>query len=169
MAESFVDMFNKLKIVHCMCPKCDNITRVSDLNLRSNEKMKQTWLDKFDSKIQTQERKEEKFNEEESKIRDDAKKRGRLKVPKLISKSLDKNFVNLNLNPYDVKAVLHPIDFVVFDGMNDGQVKNVTLLSSKTKNTNLKNIHAEISKAITNKAYDWKIMRVFDDGKIEYK
>jgi len=50
MATSFVQMFNQLKIIHCMCPKCDNIMRVSDLQIRSKDKVEKTWLDVYESK-----------------------------------------------------------------------------------------------------------------------
>ena len=48
MVQSFVEMFNQLKTVHCMCPNCDGLMRVSDLKLISKEKTEKTWLDVFD-------------------------------------------------------------------------------------------------------------------------
>lgn len=169
MAESFVQMFNQFKIIHCMCPNCDNIMRVSELQLHSKEKTEKTWLDVFDAKTRTLERKEEKFEEEEEKMKQKAVERGRKQVPKLINQSINKNFTELNYDPYDVKAILHPIDFVAFDGMTGGQVKDVTLLSNKTKNPQLQSIHKAIAKAVASKSYDWKVMRVSQDGEIEYK
>ncbi|KER07064.1 Endonuclease archaeal Holliday junction resolvase protein [Marine Group I thaumarchaeote SCGC AAA799-E16] len=169
MVESFVEMFNQLKTIHCMCPKCDNIMRASDLKLISKDKTDKTWLDTLDSKTKTIENKEDKFAEEESKIREESRKKGREQVPKLINQSLNKNFLKLKYDPYDVKAILHPIDFVAFDGMNEGQVNNVTLLSNKTENPHLQSIHGEIAKAIKNKAYDWKVLHVAEDGEVTYK
>ena len=134
MMQSFVQMFNQLKTIHCMCPKCDNLMRVSDLQLISKEKTEKTWLDIFDIKTKRIDKKEEKFQGEEAKIRELARERGRKRVPKLINQSIKKNFAKLKYDPYDVKAILHPIDFVVFDGMNKGQVEEVTLISNKTTN-----------------------------------
>jgi len=152
-----------------MCPKCDSLMRVSDMKLRSKEKTESTWLDMFDSKSRSLEAKEEKFAEEESLIREESRKRGREQVPKMINKSLNRNFSKLNYDPYDVKAILHPIDFVAFEGMNRGQVEKVTLLSGTTPNSHLQSLHGAIAEAVRNKSYDWKVLHVSEDGEVEYK
>ena len=169
MTVSFVQMFNQLKIIHCMCPKCDNLMRVSDLQLITKEKTEKTWLDILDSKTKSIDVKEEKFEEEEEDIRERARERGRKQVPKRINQSLNKNFAKLNYNPYDVKAVLHPIDFVVFDGMKKGQVEDVALISNKTTNPLMNNFHKAIAEAVKTKSYDWKILHVSQDGEVTYK
>lgn len=169
MDSSFTDLFNQLQIIHCMCPKCESIMRLSDLKIRSKDKQTKTWLDTFESDEKSLERKIEKFGEDESEIREKAVKRGRSQVPKILNQSINTNFAKLNYDPYDIKAVLHPHDFVVFEGMNKGQVENVTLLSSKTNNLYLQNLHKEIANAINSKSYDWKVLRVSYDGTIEYK
>jgi len=69
----------------------------------------------------------------------------------------------------DIKALLHPIDFVVFDGMNKDKMKHVVLLSRKTTNKNLLQFHKGIARVVDDKAYDWKVVRVSEDGKIEYE
>ena len=152
-----------------MYPKCDNISRVSELKLRSEEKIEKTWLDAFETKEKRLEQKEDEFEEQKQELRQKAIERGRKQVPKLINKSLDKNFLKLKYDPYDVKAVLHPVDFVTFEGMNKGQVENVTLLSRKTTNPNMNKLHKSISHAISENAYDWKVLRVNQDGSVEYK
>lgn len=169
MALSFIEMFNQMKIIHCMCPKCESIMRVSDLKIRSKEKTDKTWLDDFNTEEKNLDSQEEKFAEEEQSIREKAVQQGRLQVPKLVNKSLNKNFSKLKYDPYDVKAILHPIDFVAFNGMNKGQVENVTLLSNKTTNPFMQSIHSAIAEAVKNKSYDWKVMRVSQDGEVEYK
>lgn len=169
MVQSFVDMFNQLKTVHCMCPNCDGLMRVSDLKLISKEKTEKTWLDTLDTKTKQIDSKEDKFAEEENNIREESRKRGREQVPKLINKSLNKNFLKLKYDPYDVKAILHPVDFVAFKGMNEGQVENVTLLSNKNASPHMQSIHRAIAEAIKTKSYDWKVLHVAEDGEVTYK
>lgn len=169
MVLSFVQMFNQLKIIHCMCPKCENIMRVSDLKLHSKEKTEKTWLDEFNAKEKKIDSQEEKFEEEESDMRKQAVERGRNQVQKIINQSINKNFAKLKYDPYDVKAILHPIDFVAFNGMNKGQVENVTLLSNKIANPHMQSLHSAIAEAIKTKSYDWKVMRVSQNGEVEYK
>ena len=169
MVQSFLDMFNQLRAIHCMCPNCDNLMRVSDLKLHSKEKTEKTWLDMLDEKGKKITKKEEKFAEEENSIREKSREKGRQQVPKLINKSLNKNFAELKYDPYDVKAILHPIDFVAFDGMNKGQVDNVALLSNKTTNPHMQSLHKAIADAVKTKSYDWKVLHVSQDGTVEYK
>ena len=166
---SFLENFNNMKIVLCVCPECNSLMRLSDLHLRSKQKPPRTWLDVYESKISTVERKEDKFDDEESIIREKAIERGRAKVPGIISKSLDDKFAKLKYDPYDIKPLLHPIDFVVFDGMNKDKMKDVVLLSRKTTNKNLLQFHKGIARAVDDKAYDWKVIRVSEDGKVEYE
>ena len=168
MSISFVETFNQLKTIHCMCPNCDNIMRASELKLISKEKTKKTWLDTYDVKTKQIENKEDEFAEVESEIRKKSKKKGRAQVPKKINRSLDKSFLKLKFDPYDVKAILHPIDFVVFKGMNEGQVEHVSLISNKTTNPHLQSLHKAIAETIKSKSYDWKVLHVADDGKIAY-
>ena len=113
--------------------------------------------------------KEGKFAEEERKIRDEAAERGRAKVPQLVRQSMDSQFAKLDYDPYDIKALLHPVEFVVFNGMNSGELNNVVLLSRNTSNPNLQTLHKSVAKAVENKKYEWKIARVDLEGNVEFE
>jgi len=103
-----------------------------------------------------------------SKIREQAAERGRLKVPSLIRKSMDSQFSRLKYNPYDIKALLHPVDFVVFDGLeNKGDIRNIVFLSKAVDNEQLNGLHDSIDKIIKQRNYDWQVARVSVDGIIE--
>jgi len=169
MSDSVLEMFNHFKTILCMCPECNNLMRLSDMHLRAKGRAPSTWLDKYDKSIDKIEEKEDVFSQQERKIRDKANERGRAQVPKLIKKSLDEKFAKLNYDPYDIKAILHPIDFVIFNGMNNDNLKDVVLLSKRTKNPNLMELHRGIADAVRNKKYDWKVIRVSAEGKVEYE
>ena len=64
---------------------------------------------------------------------------------------------------------MHPIDFVIFDGMNKGQVEDVVLISNKTTNPHMNNLHKAIAEAVKTKSYDWKTLHVAHNGEITYK
>lgn len=152
-----------------MCPKCNGLMRLSDLHLRAKVQAPKTWLDKYELQLMNHEKKEEKFKDQESKIREEARARGRKKVPRLIKKSMDEKFAKLKYDPYDIKALLHPIDFVIFNGMNKNKMKDVVLLSKKTSNKHILQHHKEISNAVKNRNYDWKVVRVSENGEVEYE
>ena len=169
MKPSFLTEFNQMKSILCMCPECNHISRLSDLHLSSRQKAPLTWLDTYEKKLQHVEDKEAKFDEEKQQMRDEAIKRGRAQIPRLIRKAMDPKISGLKYDPYDIKALLHPIDYVVFDGMNKSSMKNVVLLSESTKNTRLNSLHNGIAKAVEKKAYDWKVVRVTNNGEVNYE
>lgn len=150
-----------------MCPECSNISRLSDLQLRTVGKAPRTWLDDYKHKVEKIEEKEAKFEEEEEGIREEARARGRAQVPDLVRKTMGTQFAKLEYNPYDIKALLHPVDLVVFDGMTEKDMKNVIFLSKATPNQYLKTLHTEVARSIDDKNYDWKVVRVTQDGQVE--
>ena len=144
--------------------------RLSDLHLKYLGKAPRTWLDRHESKLLTQEKKEMLFEEKEGKMREKSIERGRKKVPKLIKKCLCPEFKKLRYNPYDIKAIMHPVDFIVFDGLNDKiEVKNVTFLTKKASNQDQNAILKSIRKTIEKKNYDWKVARITMNGKVNFE
>jgi predicted Holliday junction resolvase-like endonuclease len=150
-----------------MCPECGGISRLGDLQLRTVEKAPRTWLDDYDLKVEKADEQEAKFEEEEEEIREKARERGRAQVPHLIRKAMGTQFAKLNYNPYDIKALLHPVDLVVFDGMTEQEMKNVVFLSKSNPSQYLQTLQNGVVKSINNKAYDWKVVRVSQDGQVE--
>ena len=108
------------------------------------------------------------FEDKKKEIQDAAIKRGRAKVPKMIRKCIDKDIARFNYNPYDIKALLHPVDFVVFNGLNErSKLEDVTFLSRKTPNKALNKIRNSLESAIDKERYDWHVARVSIEGKVE--
>jgi predicted Holliday junction resolvase-like endonuclease len=76
----------------------------------------------------------------------------------------------LKLDPFDVKPILNPIDFVVFNGMNKEEtVSDIILLSRKHNCPSLEPIHKQISAAVSKKQYDWQVARIDDNGSIVFE
>ena len=70
-------------------------------------------------------------------------------------------------DPYDIHSVFHPVDFVVFDGLNKGVMKDIAFLARK--NPPMSKIHASVKTCIKAKAYDWMVARIQHDGTLELK
>ena len=47
MPNSFIDPFQYLKTILCICPNCRSMLRLSDLNLRYKKKAPTTFLDEY--------------------------------------------------------------------------------------------------------------------------
>jgi predicted Holliday junction resolvase-like endonuclease len=141
---------------------------LSDLRLKYKGKAPSTWLDIHDLKSRQLQTREEKFDEKESKIRDAAHERARKKVPQLICRCIDKDIARFGYNPYDIKLLSHPVDFVVFDGLSSGQkIKDIAFLSRGVEDPNLNQIRNSLTAAIDNAKYDWRVARVSIEGNVE--
>ena len=140
--------------------------RLSEIHLRYTGKAPKTWLDEFETRVMLFQQKEQAFKKKEGEMRERSIERGRKQVPALIRKCLCPEFRQLKYNPYDIKAIMHPVDFVVFDGLNEGELNGITFLSRKTKDKEQKTIVHSIERTIANKDYDWKVTRISTDGRV---
>jgi Predicted secreted endonuclease distantly related to archaeal Holliday junction resolvase len=71
------------------------------------------------------------------------------------------------IRPDDIKAIMDPVDFVVFDGLNQGkQVQSVTFLAKPT-NPQLQNVTDSIKTAVSRGSYDWEVARITTTGKVK--
>jgi len=162
-----LSVFQSFRRIMCVCPCCGEMMRLSDLHLQYSGKAPKTWLDKYESRFLSQERKEKLFEKKENEVRKKSIERGRKKVPILIKKCLYSEFRKLKYDPYDIKAIMHPVDFIVFDGLNDGvKLKDITFLSMKTSNREQNLILESIRKTVNKKKYDWKVARITVNGKV---
>ena len=166
---TFLETFHQFKVVICVCPKCRSLSRLSDLRLSSKEKVPKTWLDDYDAAKQKIEDRKADFDEKEGLIRKEAIERGRAQVPKIVKKSMINQFTKLNYDPYDIKPILYPVEFVIFNGMNKGDLKNISLLSRKSKSPIIQNLQENVAEVIDKKKYDWKLLRVSIEGDIAYE
>ena len=169
MADSFLETFQQFKTILCVCPKCNHLSRLSDLHLRSKDKVPKTWLDDYEFNLQKIRQQESEFEEKEGEIREKAAERGRAQVPEIVRRSMDSQFAKLRYDPYDIKPLLHPVEFVIFNGMNSGELNDIVLLSRVSQNQHLQNLQKSVAKAIEDKLYDWRVARVDLDGNVEFE
>ena len=162
-----VQLFQSARTILCVCPCCGKLVRLSDLSLRYEGVAPQTWLDKHEKRVTRLEGQETLFAEQEAIIRETAHKKGRKKANKAMSKVVRSALPGCTYHPKDIKALLHPVDYVVFCGMTDeDKVDDVVLLSKETNERNLQSIRKSIEKAIDNGNYDWRVARVSEKGEV---
>ena len=159
--------FTNNQMILCVCPKCRNISRFSDLRIISTKKTPETWLDVFDKKLANLQTKEDDFSSKEAAIRKEAAEKARKQLPKLIRQSLSDQITSLKFNPYDIKPILYPIDYVIYDGMEKGAIDNVIFLHNKNKNAKMNELHKSIHTTVENEEYDWKVARISREGSLE--
>ena len=159
--------FTNNQMILCICPKCSSVSRFSDLRIISTKKTPETWLDGFEKKLTGFQAKEEDFSSKETAIRKEAAEKARKQLPILIKKSLSDQIASLKFNPYDIKPILYPIDYVIYDGMEKGAIDNVIFLHNKNQNSKMSELHRSIHTTVENEEYDWKVARISREGSLE--
>jgi len=166
---NLLDTFQSFRRILCVCPHCNQILRLSDLHLKYVGKAPKTWLDEYESKMLSLQKKVEAFEEKEKEIRDQSIERGRKKVPALVKKCLCTEFANLKYDPYDIKALMYPVDFIVFDGLNTDELRRITFLSRNTASSRQTLMLKSIQQTLNKKDYEWKVSRIDMNGKVEFE
>jgi predicted Holliday junction resolvase-like endonuclease len=157
-----LSFFQLQRQIFGVCPNSGQIFRLSDCDIYLHKKSEPDWFQKIELAQQRINNAAIKFNDIESLEED---KKGRLKAS-LAVKKFDKVFKPTGLNPDDSMGVFHPIDYVAFNGMKAGEIKNVILLDSNKKTTEEKRLQKSIDKVIEKENYEWMTFRVEDNGNI---
>lgn len=167
--DGVLDVFNHFRTILCMCPECDNIMRLSDMHLRSRGKAPRTWLDSYEAKAERLGDEEGRFAEEKEALQKQARDEGQRMARRRVKKTMSKEMAKLRFDPYDIKPILHPVDFAVFNGMHEGAVRDILLMSKSTDNPHLARLHRDVESAVRSKSYDWKTVRVSEDGSVGFE
>jgi predicted Holliday junction resolvase-like endonuclease len=148
-----------------VCPHTGNVFRLSDCQIYVKKKPEPDWLQQIEAAQTKIFKAEEKLDEKEETIREKARIAGRSEATKMVRK-IDKIFHPLKLNPDDSKVIFHPVDYIVFNGMKTGQMKNLILMD-KAKRTTDNRLQRSIQKVIEKKNYEWITLRVEENGNIK--
>jgi len=154
--------FQEFRKILCVCPCCGELVRVSDLKLKAKGAVR-TWLDDYEGDLLRFGRKEEKFSEIEEKLRKKSVEKGRLAAEKAVNNAISPALRALRLNPFDVKPILHPVDFVVFKGMNKTESVSEVMFLSKWC-ASLESVRKGVEKAVKEKKYEWVLARIDEKG-----
>ncbi len=162
--------FQQFRKILCLCPCCGDIVRLSDLQLKTKKPVAKTWLDEHEKEMFKMDSRELKFEEQAEKLREKARAKGRKEAEVVFNKCIDSKFKALKLDPFDVKAIFHPIDFVVFNGMNKkDEVNNVMLLSRTCNNPALCKLRDHVKDLIKKNKYEWEVARISHEGKLDFE
>ena len=162
--------FQEFRKILCVCPVCGEIVRVSDLKLKTKVRVKKTWLDDYELRSLQMDQKEEEFSEIELKLREAAVEKGRKEAQKIFNKAIKADFRKMKLDPYDIKPILNPVDFLVFKDMNSKDaISDIVFLSKQIENKNINRLRNQVKNVIENKNYEWLVARINNIGQIKFE
>jgi len=165
MRSDILKFFTLQRQIFGICPKCNDLFRLSDTKIYLKEKPVKDWMDKLDSEEERVYYLEGKIKEEKLELQKKAQVKGR-RAALVKVKKIDPVFTPRNLNPDDAKVILHPIDYIVFNGMKKKPMKNIILLDRKMKGADYRWIQKSIERVIEKENYEWQTLRVQEDGNI---
>lgn len=169
MQKQIIDFYSSLRQIFFACPYCDEIHRLSDCKIYQKAKPDIDWKEKIDKEIERLETLEMKLQETIEATKEAARLVGRRAADKLIKK-IDPVFHPLGLNCNDCKVIFHPVDYVVFRGMNnnngDCSIKEIMLLDKSKKVGQSLVTQKSLEKAVQKKNYEWLTLRVDNNGVI---
>ena len=98
-----------------------------------------------------------------SDIRNDAVMRSRAVLSGNFSEQLAPYLPDFKYNPSDCRFIGKPIDMVVFDGLSNGELKNVTFLEIKSGDSKLNNNQKDLKRVIDSKKVKFEEYRIPKD------
>ena len=167
MNPELIKFFNVQRRIFGICPRSGELFRLSECKIYLKTKPVKDWMDNIDSEADRLGAAEERLDHKEKALRTKARDVGRRRAVKIIRK-IDRIFTPRKLNPDDAKVVLHPIDYIVFNGMNHpAAMKNVVLLDRQSDSSEHRQLQRSIERTIEKGNYEWVTLRIGQDGSIE--
>ena len=94
-------------------------------------------------------------------IRQDAIQKSQAVTRGKITEQLIPYLPDFPFDPKDARFIGSPIDFVVFDGLSDGEVKSVVFVEVKTGKSGLSARERDVRDAIQSRKVDWQELRTW--------
>jgi len=110
--------FQEFRKILCVCPDYGKIVRLSDLKLKTKAKTEDTWLDYYEFRERLLSGREAEFDAIKGELRAAAVAEGRKQAEAVFNQAIKQDFRKMKYDPTDIKPVLNPVDFVVFQDMN---------------------------------------------------
>ena len=163
-----VQLFQYGRTILCLCPCCGDIVRLSDLVLHYEGETPRTWLDEYEHRVGLFEKRLESFKSKESEIRESSREKGRKLAARKVRKVVKETFSGCSYHPKDIKALLYPVDCVVFSGMaKKSRIDKIVMLSNQSKIASFRKLRQSIKKTIEKGDYDRQLARVSPTGEID--
>lgn len=93
-------------------------------------------------------------------VRRDAVRRSQAVTVGKVYEQLLPYLPDFRFNPKDARFLGAPVDFVVFDGLNDGQVRRVVFVEVKTGGGELSGRERSVRDAVQAGRVEWALLRV---------
>lgn len=98
-------------------------------------------------------------SDEEQNIRQDAVKRSHSVLKGKMTEHLIPFFSEFPYNPSDARFIGSPLDFIVFDGLSEGSLKQLVFVEVKTGTSSLSSRERSVARVIKEKKIEFQVIR----------
>ena len=103
------------------------------------------------------------FRDREREIRQDSVDRSRATLSGQFLEKLAPHLPDFPFDPTDVRFLGTPVDYVVFDGLAEGELQEIVFLEVKSGRSTLRSSQRRVRDAVEAGAVRWDVYRIPDD------
>jgi len=109
---------------------------------------------------EAEERFEERFDKQKERLREKARRAVKLKM-----KKIDPTFSGRSIDPQDVKAIFHPVEYVLFHGLcSDSGIKTVRFISRAPASNAQEALVRSVDETVKKGYVEFETLHLKDDG-----
>lgn len=154
----------KMQLMKVSKEKELEINKLSNEWKLENKKLSSEWEVKYSTELAEI---KELIQGAEKYMRKDAVTRSRRTLLGKLWEQVSPYIPKFPFKPSDMKFLGAPIDFVIFDGMGEKDIKRVIFLEVKSGNSKLSSQERKLKEVIEKKKVTWKLFNVDKPGKIK--
>jgi predicted Holliday junction resolvase-like endonuclease len=156
--------------IFVVCPCCGEVVRLSDARVSYRQKYADDWLDRVERSEERIEQRIESFEERRKKLRDLSIARARQRILPQLLRKVAPAVSSLKLSPMDVKTLMDPVGYVVFDGLNSARgCRRVLFLDTGEAGKERLRVRESMESAIKRGDLGWTTVQIGQDGVVEVK
>lgn len=161
MIDAMMAFFETGQEIYGVCPCCEEIFRVSEMQIFYGKKPPRDWLERLREKGSQLDEERKQFEQDRNKIVSDAIKRS---LVVHIGKTLEHIapiIPQLGHHPRDVRGIFDPVDYVAFNGMFEKKsIDSISFIEIKTGKSRLTPIERKIRDAVKDQRVEWKMYNI---------
>jgi predicted Holliday junction resolvase-like endonuclease len=162
---NLVTVLNELKHIYGICPCCGEPFRLSEATLFTKSRPPRTVFEQMQDDQDRLDRQIEKFDEREIDIRDEARRLGQSEARRKL-REIAPFFVAKRIDPHDVKLLFHPVEYIVFRGMQADRCASVDFIDHPATDRSREKIQRSLEQAIKAGNLEWQTLRIGEDGRV---
>lgn len=162
---NIVSLFQDFKRIYGFCPCCGEPFRLSEVTLFHKTAPPRTLWDELEAARGRLDRAALKLEADIDGLRERAQEAGRHEMERRL-RALTTFFRRSDIALRDLRLLFHPVDYVVFRGLSEGNCTAVEFLDCEPTSSAHERLQRSIEATINAGDYSWITMRIADNGDV---